>query len=784
VSLITSLIKRRQFLLGAAGSTCALTCKKLAAFAVDNGAVPASGSAAMEAQAASAAAVSVATTKCPHLLAPLRIRNVILKNRIMHTQAPPHAMQGPENYPTDAFRNHYSNMAKNAAIVSLDTHFGNYPITYGAMGAATPGPDHFSDSIWQDIPPVHNYVNRMIDDMHIEGALVRYAGNLGGGGGGGGDAAGGAGPGAAAPGGAGARGGGQQGGAPGGAQPSGGQGAGQSPGGPGAGPGAVGGAGAVMQRGSGLGTGPAGAGGGQRGGGPGGRPGQQKANLSVEEIVADAKKIEAQGYDVYDLGTTDAKAVEAVRNATNLVLLTHLGTIGPDMDPGVDTSPLHEWVYTGSNLDWQFGKRTVGLVNQQPAKDEIDKVVEEAKKLEGLVDIFWVRDNRIEHPNSFTQNPDKPFNLYYAEAIKKAGIKTLVCPSAGFHDAAQNDQFIASGLADMVGMSTPFFADPEFVKKATEGRLDDIVPCIQCHNCHCISRTDGPWYDTCTVNPKWATPAYKLENIPAPTAKKKVAVIGGGVAGMKAAIVASERGHAVTIYERDKVLGGHMQFTDYTQWKWTYRKFKDYLIHQVNKHGVEVLLNTKATPQLIKSKEYETVLVATGAQPTFSEWETAGAPNIFNLMDAYSNKSALGKSVVVVGEGMYSTEAAIGMAKDGRKVMVLCPSKELIELKYIGSHNLMDQIQILENHPNFNFELEAKVKSIKGNTVVYTDSKGAEKTLEAESFVIWSGMKPRVDEAEKFIGSADQVLFMGDCTGKAGTVQKTQRQAFFLASQV
>jgi thioredoxin reductase len=96
----------------------------------------------------------------------------------------------------------------------------------------------------------------------------------------------------------------------------------------------------------------------------------------------------------------------------------------------------------------------------------------------------------------------------------------------------------------------------------------------------------------------------------------------------------------------------------------------------------------------------------------------------------------------------------------------------------------MDQIQILENHPNIDFELEAKVKSIKGNAVTYTDSKGAEKTLQADSFVIWSGMKPRVDEAEKFIGSADQVLFMGDCTGKAGTVQKTQRQAFFMASQV
>jgi len=256
------------------------------------------------------------------------------------------------------------------------------------------------------------------------------------------------------------------------------------------------------------------------------------------------------------------------------------------------------------------------------------------------------------------------------------------------------------------------------------------------------------------------------------------------VAGMRAAITASERGHVVTLYERDKALGGHLQFTEYTQWKWNHKKFKNYLIHQVNKHGAEVLLNSRATPELIKSRGYDSVLVANGAQPTFSEWEAAGAANIFNLMDSYSNKSALGKNIVVIGEGFYSTEAALGMAKDGHKVTILCPTKDLIERAYIGPHNFMDQIQILECHPNINFELDTKIKSIKGNTVTYADSKGAEKSLQADSFVIWSGMKPRIDEAEKYIGTAAQVLFIGDCTTKGGTVQKTQRQAFFLASQV
>jgi pyruvate/2-oxoglutarate dehydrogenase complex dihydrolipoamide dehydrogenase (E3) component len=153
-------------------------------------------------------------------------------------------------------------------------------------------------------------------------------------------------------------------------------------------------------------------------------------------------------------------------------------------------------------------------------------------------------------------------------------------------------------------------------------------------------------------------------------------------------------------------------------------------------------------------------------------------------MDSYTNKSALGKNVVVIGEGTYSTEAAICMAKDGHKVMILCPSKYLFELSHVGSHNLMNQIQILENHPNINFELESTVKNIAGGKVTYTDSKGAEKSVQGDSIVCWSGLKPRMDQAEKYIGTAEQVLFVGDCTGKAGTVQKTQRQAYFIASQI
>jgi len=689
MSLIKALMGRRQFMIAVGlASTCALTCKKLAGFKTR---------AAMAADTAAAASIKTAGNRCPHLLSPLKIRNFVLKNRIMHTVSTPTLIQGPENFPADAYRNHYSNMAKNAAIVTINTQFGAYPKIY------TPnqhGPSaNFSDDIWQDIPPVQNYVERLMDDIHCEGALICFAGAMG-------------------------------------------TMAGLIP--PGGGNGAPG-----------------------QGGIPGGSGTSAQPGKGVEEIVKEAKEIENKGFDVYRLETDNLDAIKAVRNATNLIIMASFRGHG-DMSMG----------QTGG------AKNSAGVSNvNQPGADELELAVEEAKRLEGLADFMWIRAGS-EHPNSFCQDKDRPYNLAYAEAIKKAGVKIFTCPSAGFHDPIQNDEFIASGKTDMVGMTTPFFADPELVRKVAAGRADDVVPCYQCQNCHGISMTKGPWYNTCDVNPTWATPAYKLAGILPPLKKKTVAVIGGGPGGMKAALVAAERGHKVTIFEKDAALGGLLRFSDHSQWGWNQKVFKDYLACQVKKAGVDVMLNTTATPEIIKSAGYDTVLVATGAAPVVSRMPGADARNVFNILTCYSDKNALGKNVVMIGAGKIGIEAAIGMVKDGHNVVVLTIGKEIVEPEAVGPHNMYNQEAIYKNHPDFSYVLEAMVKSITGGKVTYRDSKGAENSVQADSIVIYAGLKPRTDEAEKFIGSADEVLLLGDCTGRNGTIQKTVRNAFFVASQV
>jgi 2,4-dienoyl-CoA reductase-like NADH-dependent reductase (Old Yellow Enzyme family)/thioredoxin reductase len=736
LSLLKSLMRRRQFLVAAGvTSTGALTCNKLAAFGAPSGANAPENimGAAMAAEKAAAAAAKASFSRCPHLLSPLRIRNVVLKNRIMHTVSPTYFMQGPENFPAEMYRNHYSNVAKNAAIVSMSTHFGTYPKTYvkGQHGPSA----NFCDDIWQDIPPVENYVQRLMEDIHCEGALILKAGATGGQGmigmpGGG-----------IVPGEGGAR----------GEAPGGGGDRGAAPGGM---PGAEGG-----DRGAAPGGMPDGAAGGR--GGPGGRgPQTQK---SMKEIVAEAKGAEDFGYDVYSINTDSLEIVQAVRNATNLILMTQLRS--------------------GGGMMMGDGRNTSGVTNSnQPTAAELEQAVEGARKLEGLVDYVQIRID--EHPNAWVQDKGKPKSLAYAEAIKKAGIKILTCPTAGFHYPLENDEFIASGKTDMVGMTTPFFADWELVGKVREGRADDVIPCIACNNCHGISMTKGPWYSTCTVNPKWGLPPYKLAGIIAPKTKKKVAVIGGGPGGMKAALVAAERGHKVTIYEKSDSLGGLLKIADNTQWRWNFKDLKDYFIYQLKKNGVEVKVKTTATPAMIKAAGFDTVLVATGAEPIISKMPGADASNVFDIVSSYSKKDALGKNVVVIGAGKFGTEAGLGMAKDGHKVTVLTSAKELVETENIGPHNMQNQQFIYQSHPDFKYELGVTVKSITGGKVTYTDSKGAEKSVQADSIVIWSGLKPRMDEAEKFFGSAEEVLLLGDCTGKNGSLQKAIRSAFFVASQV
>jgi len=139
---------------------------------------------------------------------------------------------------------------------------------------------------------------------------------------------------------------------------------------------------------------------------------------------------------------------------------------------------------------------------------------------------------------------------------------------------------------------------------------------------------------------------------------------------------------------------------------------------------------------------------------------------------------------VFIGAGKFGTEAAISTVLDGHKVTVLAPGEEMIDPADIGAHNVGKQERIYKNHPDFKYFMKTTVKDIIGGKVTYTDEKGAENSIQANSIVIWNGLKPRTEDAENFSGAADEILLVGDCTGDNGRIITTMRNAFYVASQV
>ena len=714
MNLIRKLMGRRQFLIAAgATSTLGLSYKKLAGI-FDPGTQVCS---AVASEKPGAGSMKGLTNKYPHLLSPLRVRNKVLKNRIMLTPSHPHTLQGPENYPADPERSHYSDIAKNAAIVSTDEVFGKWPKTWPEDWNKDlrneRGGLHFHDHMrtWEDIPLVHNYLDQMIEDIHCEGSLIC----------------------------------------------------------------------------------------GMRIGGeerPAGDPSGDSGPRGLD-IVTKAKRAEDKGYDAVWVGSRGPQnrealrpvieQMQAVRKATNLIIVAWFLPYTPGFSSAAPM--MFEMPDSQASGSQAPGLQTAGPQTTGP---ELEEVVAMAKMLEGSADILQMKDagHSSNHPNSFVMEKDNPVMLRYSEAIKESGAKIITCPTGGFHYPELIEEWIASGKADMVGMATPLIADPEYVKKLDDGRGEDIVPCVMCHDCHQVSGTMGPWISVCTVNPKWGLSETKKRSIRPPTVSKKVAVIGGGPGGMKAAITAAERGHKVTLYEKDDSLGGLQRHTDYSQWTWAYKDFKDYLIHQVKKAGIEVQLNTTATPSMIKAKGYDAVLVALGSEPVIPRISGADAKNVYNIDNVYFNKKSLGKNIVIIGAGTYGTETGISLAKDGHKVTLLTSrtdrgqGNELIDEEDIGPHNKTNMVDLYQHHPNFSYIMEVTATRISERKVFYKDSTGTDKSIQADSVVIYAGLKPRMDEAMNFQGSAGQVLLLGDCTGQKSTIQKAIRSAFFIASQI
>lgn len=261
-------------------------------------------------------------------------------------------------------------------------------------------------------------------------------------------------------------------------------------------------------------------------------------------------------------------------------------------------------------------------------------------------------------PTIATSVPRKGFAWVTKKLMGKVGIPVITSNRINMPDVAED--ILAEGAADMVSMARPFLADADFVVKAEQGRADEIAPCIACNQA-CLDHTFSGKLTSCLVNPR---ACHETElSYDATDAAKTIAIVGGGAAGLATAMVAAERGHKVTLFEKSGSLGGQLKMAREIPGKEEFKALTRWFDTMIERHQVDVRLNSD--PEADDLGSYDEVVIATGVRPRDPEIEGQNGPNVLSYIDVLAGKAPVGKRVAVIGAGGIGFDVAEFLVHEG-----------------------------------------------------------------------------------------------------------------------
>ena len=406
----------------------------------------------------------------------------------------------------------------------------------------------------------------------------------------------------------------------------------------------------------------------------------------------------------------------------------------------------------------------------EPEGWTLDDTVAFAKAAEGLIDILTIRSMELDnqHPTGFAGSRT-PF-LYMAEYVKKSGVKQTIAASAGFFDPEDCETAIREGKADLLSMARAYVSNPNYGQLLYEGKAEEIVPCLRCNKCH----TGNHHLTVCVVNPRFGSEKWVDRLIVPATEKKRVAIIGGGPAGMKAAITAADRGHTVDLYEKNDHLGGMIDHSRYAAFKWPMLNLLKYFERKVNGHpGITVHLDCAPDPQWLERQDYDVVMAAVGSIPL--------VPSI-PATRAFGHEEFLDQNVVIIG-GEIGVETGLHLAQQGKQVTVI-EMKDVVaeEAKRVHYYNMfIDAVE--EYADSLKIILKATCTEVTAQGVTYRDEAGDLHTVEAGTVLLAAGMKANAACAYQYAGCGKQFFAIGDC-GTMGNLQTAIRAGYQIASTI
>ncbi|MBS6926602.1 MAG: FAD-dependent oxidoreductase [Faecalibacterium prausnitzii] len=369
------------------------------------------------------------------------------------------------------------------------------------------------------------------------------------------------------------------------------------------------------------------------------------------------------------------------------------------------------------------------------------------------------------------------FFVKIAGDIKKA-VNVPVSAVGRIVDAEMAERVIESGMADMVAVGRPLLADPDWGTKIAAGKACDIRRCISC-NKGCTDAIQNRQFLSCVLN---AENGYENTRSIQPAAqKKKIAVLGGGPAGLEAARVAALRGHDVTLFEKTTSLGGQLNIACVPPRKEEMRRAAQDLIHAVCNAGVHLCMGQTRTAEQLKDAGFEAVINAVGAHSAAPRIPGIDSVNVADAWRVLAGEQQVYGTVAVIGGGMVGCETAEYLAARGCKVSVI----EMMD-KIAAGESTTILPTLLENYKTYGVEQypSHKVKEFRMDAVVCENKDGAEVTIPCDYIVLAMGARSNEFDAAALEAAGIPVYSIGDAAGKAADISNAIRTGYDTACQL